>query len=331
MSVKACRSIRTAVNGGLKGALVVMIALGAIRASAETPPITKTQPAPAAENSKQAPSSQNCCKPVPPPVAAWDVLRAEILSQKKTHRTDAIAALAVIGSRPDVLHLLEGALRDKQSIVRKTAAIALGDMQAETAKPGLRALLDDESPDVGFAAANALWKMGDRSGREIFIATLTGERKGDGLVKSSLKSNFAKYSDPKTVAMTGVKEAAGAFLGPLPMGITIAQELMKDHGASARAACAALLAKDPSPDAVEQLTQALADKNWAVRAAAAQALAISPGKVSPQVFEPLLLDDNKSVREIAAAGIIRLMGAARPASLHWPAVLPQITAEAKHP
>jgi HEAT repeat protein len=330
-SVKACRSLRTAVNQGLKGALVVMIALGAIRASAETPPITKTQPAPAAENSEQAPSSQDCCKPVPPPVAAWDVLRAEILSQKKTHRTDAIAALAVIGSRSDVLHLLEGALRDKQSTVRKTAAIALGDMQAEAAKPSLRALLDDESPDVGFAAANALWKMGDHSGREIFIATLTGERKGDGLVKSSLKSNFAKYSDPKTVAMTGVKEAAGAFLGPLPMGITIAQELMKDHGATARAACAALLAKDPSPDAVEQLTQALADKNWAVRAAAAQALAISPGKVSPQVFEPLLLDDNKSVREIAAAGIIRLMGAARPASLHWPAVLPQITAEAKHP
>ena len=331
MSVKACRSIRTAVNGGLKGALVVMIALGAIRASAETPPITKTQPAPAAENSEQAPSSQDCCKPVPPPVAAWDVLRAEILSQKKTHRTDAIAALAVIGSRPDVLDLLEGALRDKQSIVRKTAAIALGDMQAEATKPSLRALLDDESPDVGFAAANALWKMGDHSGREIFIATLTGERKGEGLVKSSLKSNFAKYSDPKTVAMTGVKEAAGAFLGPLPMGITIAQELMKDHGASARAACAALLAKDPSPDAVEQLTQALADKNWAVRAAAAQALAISPGRVSPQVFEPLLLDDNKSVREIAAAGIIRLMGAARPASLHWLAVLPQMTAEAKHP
>src|SRR6266446_3336024 len=113
-SVKACRSLRTSVNQGLKGALVVMIALGAIRASAETPPIPKTQPAPAAENSEQAPANQDCCKPVPPSVAAWDVLRAEIRSPKKTHRTDAIAALAVIGSRSDVL-LLEGALRDKQS------------------------------------------------------------------------------------------------------------------------------------------------------------------------------------------------------------------------
>jgi hypothetical protein len=173
--------------------------------------------------------------------------------------------------------------------------------------------------------------MGDRSGREIFISTLTGERKGEGFIKSSVKSNFAKYSDPKVIAITGVKEAAGAFLGPLPMGITIAQELMKDHGASARAACAALLAKDPSPDAVEELTQALKDKNWAVRAAAAQALAVSPGKVSADVFKPLLLDDNKTVREIAAAGIIRLTRSVRPTSLHWPSGPPQMTAEAKQP
>src|SRR5882672_9842044 len=324
-SVKSSRSIRTALNHALKGAIVVMIVLGAIRVPAETPTIPKTQSTPSAENSDQAASTQDCCKPVPPPVAAWDVLRAEIRSNKKTRRTDAIAALAVIGSRPDVLHLIEGALRDKDSTVRKTAAIALGDMQAEAAKPSLRALLDDESPDVGFAAANALWKMGDRSGREIFIATLTGERKGEGLVKSSLKSNFAKYTDPKTVAMTGVKEAAGAFLGPLPMGITIAQELLKDRTASARAECAALLAKDASPEAVRELTQALTDKNWAVRAAAAQALSVSPGKVSPDAFGPLLYDDNGTVRDIAAAGIIRLTHAARPERLHWSAVSVEVT------
>jgi len=325
---EACR---TAVRQRLKGALVVMIVLGAIRVSAETPPIASTQSDPVVEESDRASSNQDCCKPLPPSVAAWNVLRADIRNRKKTHRTDAIAALAVIGIRPDVLHLLEGALRDKDATVRKTAAMALGEMKADAAKPNLRALLDDESPEVGFAAANALWEMGDHSGREIFIATLAGDRKGDGIVKTSLKSNLAKYSDPKTLVMTGVREAGGAFLGPLPMGIDIAEALLKDRTASARAECAGLLAKDPSPDAVEQLTQALADKNWAVRAAAAQALAVSPGKVSPAVFEPLLFDDNKSVRDIAAAGIIRLTRTTRPASLHWPAVPPQMTADAKRP
>ena len=326
--MKACCFTQIAANFAVSATLVLSLSLTAIRVSAETP-AAKAETASIATTSVTPQADPDCCKPVPPPVAAWDVLRDAIRSRKQTHRVEVIAALAVVGARPDVLHLLYGALKDKHSTVRKTAAIALGDMQAEAAKPQLRALLDDESPEVGFAAANALWKMGDHSGREIFITTLTGERKGEGFVKSSVKSNLAKYSDPKVVAMTGVKEAAGAFLGPLPMGITIAQELLKDHGASGRAACAALLAKDPSPDAVDELTQALKDKNWAVRAAAAQALAVSPGKVSPEVFESLLVDDNKTVREIAAAGIIRLMNSLRPPALHWPTVSIETTTEAK--
>jgi hypothetical protein len=329
--VRASRFTQIAANFAVSGTLLALVFLVATRGFAENPPNEESDVASVPAQSIPPGADPACCKPLPPPVAAWDVLRDEIRSKKKTHRLDVIAALAVVGTRPDVLQLLYGALQDKHAEIRKTAAIALGEMQAEAAKPKLRALLDDESPEVGFAAANALWKMGDHSGREIFISTLTGERKGEGFIKSSVKSNFAKYSDPKAIAMTGVKEAAGAFLGPLPMGITIAQELMKDHGASARAACAALLAKDPSPDAVEELTQALKDKNWAVRAAAAQALAVSPGKVSADVFKPLLFDDNKTVREIAAAGIIRLTRSVRPSSLRWPTVPPPMTAEAKQP
>jgi len=306
-----------------------MIALSAIHSPAQVSPKVPIQATRATDNSAPPASSQDCCQPVPRAVLAWDILRADIRSNRKTHRTNAIAALAVIGVRPDVLVLLEEALHDKDSNVRKTTAVALGDMQSQASKPALRAMLDDESPEVGFAAANALWKMGDHSGREIFIATLTGERKGEGFVKSSMKSNFAKYSDPKNLAMTGVKEAAGAFLGPLPMGITIAQELMKDRTASARAECAALLAKDSSPDAVHELTDALSDKNWAVRAAAAQALAVSPAEVSPDVFAPLLTDTNGTVRDIAAAGTIRLTNTLRPTALHWPVVSAQTTTEAK--
>ncbi len=104
---------------------------------------------------------------------------------------------------------------------------------------------------------------------------------------------------------------------------------MKDRTASARAECAALLAKDASPDAVRELTDALSDKNWAVRAAAAQALAVSPGEVSPNVFQPLLTDDNGTVRDIAAAGTIRLTHALRPDPLHWPVISDQTTTEAK--
>jgi len=235
------------------------------------------------------PSGPNpdCCRPTPTAVAAWNVLRDEIRTTEELTGQLQIAALAVIGSRPDVLVLLEEALRDRDATGRKTTAIALGDLQAQASQPALRALLDDESPEWSLLLPNALWKMGDRSGRGIFIATLSGENKGDGLVKSTVKSNFAKYSDPKSLAMTGVKEAAGHFWAASD-GITIAQELMKDHTAAARAECAALLAKDASPEAVRELTQALTDKNWGSGPQRLRRSQLSPGKVSPMSSDPLL-------------------------------------------
>lgn len=249
--------------------------------------------------------------------AAWDELGENIRSHGKSHRGNAVAALAVIGARPDSISLLKEALHDHDSTIRRDAALALGELQVYSARGDLRALLDDDAPDVGYAAATALEKMGDHSGREVFIATLDGDRKGDGLIKSGLKSNMQKYRDPKYLAFVGAKEAAGAFFGPLSMGVVVAQELMKDRTASARANSANLLAKDPSPDAVNELKQALQDKNWAVRVAAAGALAKSPGKVAPETFEPLLIDDKAAVRTIAAAAIIRLTEVPKPKDLHW--------------
>ncbi len=261
-------------------------------------------------------SKLDCCQKTLP-AAAWDTLAQDILSARESHRTAAVAALSAIGPRNDVVLLLKGALQDKDPLIRKNAALALGDMQARPAAAELRQLLDDASPDVSFAAASALWKMQDRSGRNLLLATLSGDRKGDGAIKSEVKSTVKRYRDPKQLAIMGAREAAGTFLGPASMGIGVAQELMKDHGAQSRAASATLLSKDPSPDAVHELTLALNDKNWAVRAAAAQALAISPGEVSAEVFEPLLIDDSTQVRDMAAAGIIRITCAARPKNLNW--------------
>jgi HEAT repeat protein len=263
--------------------------------------------------------SLECCKSKSLPAAAWDTLAEDIRSDRESHRSAALAALAVIGRRDDTLPLLESALEDKHPSIRKNAALALGDLQARSSAVKLRNMLDDPSPEVSFAAASALWKMQDHSGRDVLITTLSGQRKGDGVVKSGMKNTYQRYRDPKQLAVMGAREAAGTFLGPASMGVGVAQELMKDHSAPARAASADLLSKDPTPDAIHELTLALTDKNWAVRAAAAQALAKSPGQVSPEVFEPLLIDDNMAVRDTAAAGIIRITRASRPKDLQWPA------------
>ena len=296
--------------------------LAAISASAQ-PASTESVPA------EQQIAKPESSKRMSTTANAWNLLADEIRSHNRTHRSNAIAALAVIGPRHDVLALLEAALHDKDSEIRKEAATALGVMPAPSAKASLRACLRDESPEVAFAAADALWKMGDRSGRDLVIDTLDGKTKGKSFVKSSMTSQIGKYRDPKVLALKGATEAAGAFVGPLPIGITIAQELLKDRTASARAASAQMLGKDSSPEAVEELAEARFDKSWAVRAAALQALAVSPGKVSIEVFAPMLYDGHAPVRDIAAAGIIRRSEAPRPAELKWPVEEAETTAEAK--
>lgn len=294
---------------------VILNLCGGIRAGAQTVAATSVLPANRVEQALKEPVAVRPFEKTA--AAAWNLLADEMESNKTAHRVNAVSALALIGPRRDIVPLLQDALRDKDAVVRKAAAEALGSMPALGAKGSLRTCLQDESPDVAFAAAHALWKMGDRSGRGLLIDTLDGKSKGGG-VKSSVKEKLNEYRDPKRLAVTGVKEAAGAFAGPLPMGFTIAHELLKDRTASARAASAELLGKDPSPAAVEQLSVARFDKNWAVRASAAQALAVSPGKVSVTALEPMLEDDNAGVRATAAAGIIRRSGAPRPPALQWP-------------
>lgn len=304
-----------------------LLILGASQAFAQAPQllsdssVTENSPKPDTQaplrNSPGSAAKPECCKKSLS-ASAWDTLSQDILSDRESRRSAALAALAAVGPREDIIPLLKGALQDKHSLVRKNAAAALGELQVHSAAPELRQLLDDPSPEVSFAAASALWKMGDHTGRNLLIATLSGVRKGDGIIKSEMKTTVERYRDPKQLAIMGAREAAGTFLGPASMGIGVAEALMKDRGAQARAQCATLLAKDPTPDAVHQLSLALNDKNWAVRAAAAQSLAKSPAQVSPELFEPLLIDDSRAVRDMAAAGIIRTARAPRPSDLHWP-------------
>lgn len=93
--------------------------------------------------------------------AAWQVL-TQGLSGGMTHRMQAVAALGAIGPTPRVVQLLEWALGDPEPPVREIAAATLGNIGAHGAVPRLRQVLDDEHPEVSFAAANALWSLGDK-------------------------------------------------------------------------------------------------------------------------------------------------------------------------
>jgi HEAT repeat protein len=241
-----------------------------------------------------------------PETSAWDLLHHGLSDGGTARRIQAVTALGSIGPTPHVINLVEVGLADKEVTVRQTAAAVLGEMPAPAAIPRLRQALDDVSAEVSFAAAQALWKLGDQSGREILWGVLGGDQKtGPGMIEGQVRDAKNKLHNPRALAMIGINEAAGQ-LGPFSMGVWFAEDLLKDKGANARTLAAKLLATDPDPRSTQELADALDDKNAAVRAAAARSLGQRAGRADIRKLQPVLDDGNDGVRLMAAAAIIRL-------------------------
>jgi HEAT repeat protein len=244
---------------------------------------------------------------------AWDALNKSLDANDPEHRVHAVAAVGTIGATPEAVKLIETALKnDKATVVRQAAAVTLGDINARTAIPSLESALDD-NPEVGFAAAKALQSMGNASGRWVFEEVLEGDRTDKpGAVHGLVRKGKQKLHKPSELALMGVKEASGQFLGPASLGIGIGQMALKDGAASGRTAAATALAKDPDPYMVTLLEWALADKSWAVRAAVVKALGERGNRDTIPKLVPLLNDDRDLVRSLAAASIIKLSQASTP-------------------
>ncbi len=181
-------------------------------------------PTPAQGKSQAEPSPQTGAKGAPdsPAVSAedargkaWKCLTDELSDKDFDHRAQAVAALGTIGLRPDVVHLVEAGLNDKDSTVRESAAVTLGRMKSRSSIPNLRRALDDESVVVSFTAARALWSMGDRSGRSILIEVLEKDRKATpGTVHKQLQQFHEKLHDPAALAELGASTTGYILLQP---------------------------------------------------------------------------------------------------------------------
>lgn len=253
---------------------------------------------------------------------SWKLLETGSKSENLRKRTDVIAALSSMEGDSHAIRLLEAALDDRHSAVRRIAAASLGTMNARDAIPYLRKSINDKDAGVSFAAAEALWKMDDRSGAAIFYAVLLGNRHvAKGFVSSQISTAWNELHDPVALASIGIGEASGALLGPFSEGITIAEELAKDRGAPAQALSATLLGEYPNPTAEKVLLAALKERNIAVRAAVAKSLGGFDDPALIPHLAPLLTEKGtpvfrhvEAVRFMAAAAIIRVYNHEKPDS-----------------
>jgi HEAT repeat protein len=243
-----------------------------------------------------------------PEKTAWEVLKPGLADTNPLVRRQAITATGSIGVDPEAVELVEAALKDKDSLIRATAAAELGEMRAHQSIPALKAVLDDPSGEVAYAAARALWDMGDKSGRGFIEDVIAGQQKAtDSGVKGAVHRADRLRHDPKEMAVLGAKSASGALLGPFNIGVLAAEQVLKDNAAAVRMQALNLLAEDCDAQTFKLLKAATADdKTWAERAAAAKALGRCDNPEAIPQLELNLADSNKAVKFMSAAAIIRL-------------------------
>jgi HEAT repeat protein len=234
------------------------------------------------------------------------ILQQALADKNPDTRKLAVAALSLAG--PRAVPLVITMLQDKDVDVRVAAVSTLAETRSGSVVAGLRKALDDEVPEVGFAAAKALWSMNDATGKRVLLAVLQGESNASSSFLSKQKRDALRMMQtPRTAFFFALRSGAGLVPVPgLGFGVSSMQTLMTDPGTSSRAASALLLATDPDPATVTALTEALQDKDGSVRAAAVHALALRRDGTLKNRLDPLLADENKGVQLRAAAVCVRL-------------------------
>jgi HEAT repeat protein len=262
--------------------------------------ICQTAQAPVAPPAKPAPSEhvQHC----------QDILDAALKDKNPDTRKQAAIALSLVGSIEPYPSELESLLDDKDVEVRLAAIASLTDVKNDRTVPALHKALNDEVPEVSFAAARSLFAMNDPDGKKALLAIVSGESKADsGYFAKQKRDALRMVHTPKTMFLFAVK--TGASIAPVPglgAGVSSMQALLSDPAVSGRATAVLLLEKDKDPQTLSAQKEALDAKEWSVRAAGVHALVLRDNPAFQSDILPLLDDKNDAVKLRVAAGYVRL-------------------------
>jgi hypothetical protein len=245
--------------------------------------------------------------------SAWQMLEDAVADEK--HPQTQIQALAALGllRSPESERLIGNAMLDSDLDVRTAAALAAGQTRDPNLTSSLRNLLDDKEPQVAFTAAMTLAKMGDRSGEDILMAVVDGDRKAEPGVLHGAEHKISRdLHNPAKLARLGAMQGAAMLLGPFGFGITAIEFMHQNGGDRARAAAIDQIAQERTEPIHRELLDALGDKDAGVRAAAAKALVDYHDQPTQDAVYTLLLDPKDPARLTAAASYLRIMGVRGP-------------------
>jgi HEAT repeat protein len=237
-----------------------------------------------------------------------DILETALKDKNPDTRKQAAIALSLLGTTEPFPSKLEALLDDKDVEVRLAAVASISDSKNSRTIPALHKALNDEVPEVSFAAARSLWALNDPDGKKALLSILSGESKAEsGYFAKQKRDALRMMHTPKPMFMFALRTGAG--FAPVPglgTGVASMQALLSDPAVSGRATAALLLEKERDEQTLAALKEALQDKEWSVRAAAVHALVLRDEPVFQADILPLLDDKTEGVRLRAAAGYLRL-------------------------
>ncbi len=241
---------------------------------------------------------------------AWGKLTDSLQDAKHPDiRIEALAALGTLGVDGHGATLIAGAMKDPDVDVRTAAVLSAGQTRNHALFGDLHDMLNDPEPQVAFTAATTLWKMNDRSGRDILLAVIDGDRRSSADLRDSTMHTVSRdLHSPSTLARIGALQGASMLLGPFGIGITAYEYMRKNGGNSGRVVAIEDIAQQRTSPVRSTLLGALGDKDPAVRAAAAKALGDYHERQVSDALLPLFDDSNRPVRLTAAAAYIRSTG-----------------------
>src|SRR5262245_35884568 len=97
---------------------------------------------------------------------ARDVIEKALHDKNPDTRKQAAVALSLGGAREPFLSMLTALLDDKDVETRLAALSSLAELKTRQATAALHKALNDDVPEVSFAAAKALFSEGDPAGKQ---------------------------------------------------------------------------------------------------------------------------------------------------------------------
>jgi len=239
---------------------------------------------------------------------ASQILTEGLSSKNPDVRKQAVASMGLIGPREPYLSQLTNALSDKDIYVRLAAVSSIVDLKSKQTGDILEKSFTDDAPEVSFAAAKALYTLGDPRGRTALMEILEGEAKTKSNFRTVKKRDTLRlFHTPKGMLIFAIKQGVG--FAPVPglgEGVSSLQDILSDAGVSGRATAALMLANDRSADVLNALKEALMDREGSVRAAAVHALALRNDRSLLPLMKDQFDDPKEGVRFRAAAAYLRV-------------------------